>query len=293
MGYELRRQLREALGPEITGLQRAVALEIADDANERTRRSAAPLEKLALWTGAKDTSVIRNALKRLAAAGWEFRVPIGKGKDGRTLYAVPGQRMTFFVPHFEGGATATPKGEQGLPLGVATATPHGEQGGAGAHSEGATAHSEGAVAPPFSSDSSDSSRKQASEQGGARAPKPPATIPEFARPLVDRITHADVLVRWGLSESEWFQIHSLIKKCGIEPMAAFAVKVAARTPVESARYFLPGWRELPPQPEPDATGRPPLRAVSGGWNAPNRPHPATGAAAPVPTTEDYENARPF
>jgi len=31
MGYELRRQLREVLGPDITGLQRAVALEIADD----------------------------------------------------------------------------------------------------------------------------------------------------------------------------------------------------------------------------------------------------------------------
>jgi hypothetical protein len=42
--------------------------------------------------------------------------------------------------------------------------------------------------------------------------------------------------------------------------------------------------------EPD---RPQLRAVSGGWPAPNRPHPATGAAAPAPTAEDYENSRPF
>ncbi|GHC38662.1 hypothetical protein GCM10010348_77560 [Streptomyces anthocyanicus] len=42
--------------------------------------------------------------------------------------------------------------------------------------------------------------------------------------------------------------------------------------------------------EPD---RPPLRAVSGDWTGPNRPHPATGAAAPAPTKEDYENARPF
>lgn len=42
--------------------------------------------------------------------------------------------------------------------------------------------------------------------------------------------------------------------------------------------------------EPD---RPPLRAVSGGWTAPNRPHPATGASAPAPTAEDYENSEPF
>ncbi|MYR73036.1 MULTISPECIES: hypothetical protein [unclassified Streptomyces] len=151
MGYELRRLLREALGPDITGLQRAVALEIADDANEKTRESWATLEALARWTAAKDASVVRNALKRLSAAGWEFRVPIGKGKDGRVLYAVPGTRMTFLVPPFEGVAVATPKEEQGLPHEGAVAPPSTPQGGAGAHSEGAGAPSEGAGAPPFSS----------------------------------------------------------------------------------------------------------------------------------------------
>ncbi|MGW1615749.1 hypothetical protein ACWCQZ_41135 [Streptomyces sp. NPDC002285] len=160
MGYQLRRDLREALGPDVTGLQRAVALEIADDANEGTRISWAALEDLARWTGAKDTVVVRNALKRLAAAGWEFRIPIGRGKDGRTLYAVPGTRMTFKVPTFtplKGVAVATPypsKEEQELPQGVATATPEGGQGVATAHSEGAVAHSEGATATPYSSDSS-------------------------------------------------------------------------------------------------------------------------------------------
>lgn len=138
MGYQLRRALREALGSGITGLQRAVALEIADDANDTTRKSFVDLENLVRWTGAKDTAVIRNALKRLAAAGWEFRVPIGQGKDGRVLYAVPGKKMTFMVPAFttEGGASATPSGSQGV---------------APAHSEGAGAHSEGAGATPFSS----------------------------------------------------------------------------------------------------------------------------------------------
>ena len=158
MGYELRRQLREVLGPDINGLQRAVALEIADDANEKTRESWATLEDLARWTAAKDPAVVRNALKRLSASGWEFRVPIGKGKDGRVLYAVPGTRMTFMVPPFEGVAVATPKGEQELPQGGAGAPSEGAgappstpQGGAGAHSEGAGAPSEGAGAPPFSS----------------------------------------------------------------------------------------------------------------------------------------------
>jgi hypothetical protein len=263
MGYELRRQLREALGPDITGLQRAVALEIADDANERTRRSWVALEDLARWTGAKDSSVVRNALKRLAAAGWDFRVPIGKGKDGRALYAVPGTRMTFIVPDFKGGAGATPsgakKGEQGLPIGGAGATPRPPKGGAGAHSEGATAPSEGAVAPPFSSDSSDS-KKPAS----ASAPEAALDhgIPRDARPLVDGLSAAGVIVRWPFKGNGWFPLLGLISKSGVPALLDHAVKAAARAPepVDSARYFMRGWGELPPLPPPGAK-RPSLRAV--------------------------------
>lgn len=156
MGYQLRRDLREALGRDITGLQRAVALEIADDANDNTRESFALLEDLVRWTGAKNAEVLRNALKRLAADGWEFRVPIGKGKDGRLLYAVPGLRMTFRVPEFtaEGVATAPPSEAQGgapAPSQGATAPPANPEGGATARSEGAVARSQGATAPPFSS----------------------------------------------------------------------------------------------------------------------------------------------
>lgn len=145
MGYELRRALRVALGPKITGLQRAVALEIADDARDDTRLSYATLEDLVVWTGAKDANVVRNALKRLAVEGWEFRVPLGVGKDGRTLYAVPGKRITFKVPAFtmEGVAGATPLEAEG----VAPARSEG----AVAHSQGAPARSERAGATPFSS----------------------------------------------------------------------------------------------------------------------------------------------
>lgn len=258
MGYELRRQLREVLGPDITGLQRAVALEIADDANEATRRSLAPLEDLVRWTGAKDGSVVRNALKRLAASGWEFRVPIGKGKDGRVLYAVPGRRMTFVVPPFEGVATATPyegEGERGLTQGGvtapsegATATPSNPQGGAVAHSEGATAHSEGAVATPSSSDSSDPSSKPA---GQLARPEPSTlTIPDAARPLIDALSSNGVTVRWPFRGNQWFPLLALIADRGVPAMADYAIKAARRTDIESARYFMRGWAELPSKPAP-------------------------------------------
>ena len=122
MGYVLRRELREALGPQITGLQRLVALEVADDANDQTRMSYATLEDLVRWTGAKDGKVVRTVLKRLAEAGWEFRVPIGKGSDGRTLYAVPGKALTFRVPESSQGVTpVTPSVKEGV-TGVASET---------------------------------------------------------------------------------------------------------------------------------------------------------------------------
>ncbi|MDF2710609.1 MAG: hypothetical protein K0R62_6261 [Nonomuraea muscovyensis] len=261
MGYELRRHLREALGPDITGLQRAVALEIADDANERTRRSSVPLEKLVLWTGAKDTSVVRNALKRLAANGWEFRLPIGKGKDGRVLYAVPGTRMTFQVPSFVGVAVATPtedKGEQGLPHGGAGATPQTPQGGAGAHSEGAGAHSEGAGAPPSSSSPSLLMHEGAASEDASYG------IPDAARPLIDSMTASGIVVRWPFTGNQWFPLVALINKCGIPALVEYARRTADRTHVDSARYFMRGWAELPPKPaagSPVHTPRPHLRAV--------------------------------
>lgn len=164
MGYELRRQLRELLGPEIKGLPRAVALEIADDANDTTRESWASLEDLARWTAAKDTNVIRDALKRLAAANWEFRVPIGKkGKDGRVLYAIPGHRMTFRVPAFEGRAVTTPKGESPLPVPrkEVVTTP---SEGVTTPSERVTTPTEGVVTTPFSSIPSDSSPLSGAER---------------------------------------------------------------------------------------------------------------------------------
>lgn len=183
MGYELRRHLREALGPDIKGLPRAVALEIADGASDTTRENTfATLEDLARWTASKDTSVVRDALKRLAADGWEFRVPIGRGKDGRALYAVPGTRMTFRVPEKrsapKGRVTTTPKGESPLPLegeGRVTTPSEGRvttpSEGVTTPSEGVTTPSEGVVTTPYSS-SPHSSVPTAGKRAAAKARAP-------------------------------------------------------------------------------------------------------------------------
>jgi hypothetical protein len=120
VGSSLRRQLREALPASVKGLQRAIALEIADDARyddagrydpESGRCSRVRLSELARWTGAKDELTVREMLRRMGLAGWEFRVPIGQGKDGRPLFAVPGRAMQFRVPDF------TPPSKAGGELG--------------------------------------------------------------------------------------------------------------------------------------------------------------------------------
>jgi RNase P protein component len=205
MGYELRREIREALGPNVTGLQRAVALEIADDARHDAdgRRSRASLKDLARWTGAKDTAVVRNALKRLAEAGWEFRVAIGKGKDGRVLYATPGHAMEFRVPYPPEGAPAHSEGATAHSDAEQTegATAHSEE--ATAPSEGATAHSEGAVATPPSqitthipTTSADADADQLWQQddvpppAATKKPRKTSAKKPNAHPVADELTNA-------------------------------------------------------------------------------------------------------
>ncbi|MCX4863496.1 MULTISPECIES: hypothetical protein [unclassified Streptomyces] len=90
-------------------------------------------------------------------------------------------------------------------------------------------------------------------------------IPEAARPLVDSMTASGVVVRWPFKGAQWFPLLALINKCGIPALVEYARRTADRTHVDSARYFVRGWGELPPKP---ANGTPihasrHLRAVAG------------------------------
>lgn len=91
-----------------------------------------------------------------------------------------------------------------------------------------------------------------SEGGSERARDAVAVIPEFARPLVDQITAAGVLVAWNLAPAEWFIVDALVKRSGLDMLATAAVQAAARNRkgVSHARYFLRAWQSLPPAPAP-------------------------------------------
>ena len=104
MGYKLCREIRDFAPPDLTSGELVVALMIADDANDRTRRSWIPLPILCARTRLKPSSV-RAALSTLAARGYEFRVIHGYGKDGRPVFAAKGHATDFVVPDMLKGAT--------------------------------------------------------------------------------------------------------------------------------------------------------------------------------------------
>ncbi|WP_406418333.1 hypothetical protein [Streptomyces sp. NBC_01614] len=78
------------------------------------------------------------------------------------------------------------------------------------------------------------------------------------------MTASGVVVRWPFAGNQWFPLIALINKCGVPALVAYARRTADRTHVDSARYFMRGWAELPPKPaagSPVHTPRPHLRAV--------------------------------
>ncbi len=104
VGYLLYREVRDFAPDDWTHAELVVALMIADDANEDTRRSwiAQPL----LCQRARLTvRGLRGALARLAATGFEFRVAHGYGRDGRPVFAARRHAVDYLVPDMLKGDT--------------------------------------------------------------------------------------------------------------------------------------------------------------------------------------------
>lgn len=288
MGIRLFVEVLDYAPATLTWRERHALSVLAENANDATRTC---------WPGIEDDPVIAH---RMRLPGRSSRYEVMKGlRTKKALETVSagrrGSRAVYRIPELgpaQGPGTpdandATGSGNSGHSVReTQTQTdeqrpgnpdPNDEKGSGNDPNRVREPHGQGPGIPdPFPSDSSVPSSKPASKQAGT-PPKPSTTIPDWARPLVDQLQAADVHVRWGLNESEWFQVHALIKKCGVASMAAVAIKAARRTDIESARYFLPGWRELPEQPAP-GTERPKLHAV-GGKHRPFEPNTTPDAYA--------------
>lgn len=264
--FEYERAIRNSSLPP---LSRGLALTIATWADVRTGvipdRLMPSLTTLESATGMARGSV-RTHLDKLEDGGWLGRnrpsVAAARAEKARTQYKLRVPRGAA-VPDTDGielGQELTNSGA-GAALVAQELGQELPQAGAGAAPvlghELTTTRAGAAL-------SSSSSSTTSAEYQQAGAPAHEYGIPDDARPLVDALSLANVRVRWPFKGNEWFPILALIKKTGVPAMAEHAAKVAARVDVESAKYFVKGWGELPPLPPADAE-RPPLRAVAGGW----------------------------
>lgn len=120
-------------------------------------------------------------------------------------------------------------------------------------------------------------------------------FPDALQPLAEALAAAGLgAVGWDIKKfTDWERIRIQVDRLGIALMVRSAVNAAQlRGEPDSVTAWIGRWESLHPETGPES-GRPHLKAVSGGWTGPNRPHPMTGAGAPVPTADDYKNGNPF
>lgn len=119
-------------------------------------------------------------------------------------------------------------------------------------------------------------------------------FPDALKPLAEALAAASLgAVAWDIKKhTDWQRIKNQVERLGVDVMVRSAVNAAQqRGEPDSVTAWIGRWESLPdPQPAGRASH---LKAVPGGWSGSNRPHPATGAAAPTPTADEYKNARPF
>lgn len=152
MGFQLYREVRDFAPADLSQAELTVALMIADDANENSRRSWIPLPLLCQRTRLSPTG-LRGALQRLAARGLEFRVIHGYGKDGRPVFAAKGHTVDYEVPDLlKGDAVTSPKPVDNPAKGDAVVSPNATQRRQLQHSKATRNSSKGdAVVSPLSS----------------------------------------------------------------------------------------------------------------------------------------------
>lgn len=256
----------------LTHREKLLLVVLAEDANDDTRVTWNSVERPEVLRGAKvSRSQLYAVLKSLASKGVLEKLSSGQ-KNGTAKYKIPKFPETAQCPGIpdtdppsQGPSSPDTDGSQ---CPETPDTDENTQCPENADTDPSqcqeirdvSVRESGTPTPLFPSSTTPSASKQ-------EEPAPDRLgygIPEAARPLVDGLTAAGVVVRWPFTGNGWFPVLALIEKTGVAALTEYAVRAAARTSVDSAKYFMRGWSELPPLPAPGAS-RPPLRAVSGGY----------------------------
>ncbi|MFD9569946.1 hypothetical protein ACFWBI_08890 [Streptomyces sp. NPDC059982] len=210
-------------------------------------------------------SVVQHAVDKALESGELVEVEPAIGSRAATYqlpFAVgyvrpaPGARGPESRPlrKSQGPGIEAPNSEQGPGIEAGSENARGPESGPGG--PGIEAPRGPESGPLYQTTPTRSESKQAQTPAAALA----EPIPANARPLVDALTNAGVLVRWNLSTPEWFTVEALILRSGIPVLVAHAQQQASRREITYARYFLSGWRDCPPLPETPPGPRP-LRAI--------------------------------
>ncbi|MFD9752637.1 hypothetical protein ACFWYQ_21260 [[Kitasatospora] papulosa] len=271
MGIRLIVEVLTSAPEALTHREKLLLVVLAEDANDDTRITWNSVERPEVLRGAKlSRSQLYAVLKSLTAKGALERLTAGQ-KNAAAKYKIP----TFAVPQRpEIPDTDTPSQrpssrdtEPSQRPGIPDTEKNGQRPG-NADTETAqcpgirdvSVRESGTPTPPPSFTTPSASKQE--EPANTRLSY---GYPEAALPLIEGITAAGINVRWPFKGDQWFPILALITKSGVPALVDYAVRAAARnTSIDSAKYFMRGWSELPPLPRSN-TARPPLRAVSGGW----------------------------
>jgi hypothetical protein len=154
MGYKLRREIADRLPLALSSGERLVVLEIADQANDRTRQAFGRdlLDIVARRTGFASTKQVGKVLGKLAEKGIELRVQIVKNgrplfdKQGRPVFAYEGHQTTYRIPVFD--PVVSPAGDHSGAVGSSVVSRPEDHSGAEVPRPGLSGPPPGSQWPP-------------------------------------------------------------------------------------------------------------------------------------------------
>jgi hypothetical protein len=280
--FEYERAVRSS---DLPSLSRLLALTLATWADVRTGRIpprlTPSLTTLEGATGMARASV-RTHLNKLEAAGWIVRerptVAAARSEKARTHYKIRVPKGAA-VPDSDGyelgqepsGARA---GDALAEQRVGQEAPQARAGDALELGQEMTpARAGAALKSSYGPETSVEDHLLARDH----QPTADADAVRTVQPLIDEMTRRGMRVSWQMQTGDWKELVDLIHTRSVPVLVDHAERVwrSAKTEPYSIRYFLPGWRGLPETP---ADARPPLRAVSNGYQPYKQPTPEDRAA---------------
>lgn len=100
MGIKLYVEVLDHAPAELTSNERLLLLVLAEKANDQTRKAVWPNPDRLLHRLGMSEDGLRKVCQKLAARGYEVRIPVGTNKAGSPVYAYKGRAVDYRVPVF-------------------------------------------------------------------------------------------------------------------------------------------------------------------------------------------------